>query len=89
MENKIPVIDITKCTVCNKCINICKEKVIMKTDNQSCAKCIKYCIMMKVPCKPDNYSFNYLLCTACGDCVSICPEQAIYWFYPDLPINIK
>jgi len=79
---KLPVIDFEICVLCKKCIESCPLKAIIEPMNTSCAKCIKYCLSMAVPCKPDNLIFNYELCDECGQCVTECPENAIYWFYP-------
>jgi formate hydrogenlyase subunit 6/NADH:ubiquinone oxidoreductase subunit I len=80
---KYPVIDFSKCTRCEKCIAICPTHAIIKTPNPNCAKCIKYCISMKVSCSPDNYVFYYDDCNFCGYCVAICPTRAINWFSPE------
>lgn len=79
--NKIPlpVIDTAKCTKCNLCFNICPKKAIVKASNNACAKCIKYCISMKVPCNPHYYVFCYEKCDACGLCIIACQNKAIYW----------
>ena len=78
--DKVPVIDITKCTNCDKCVKVCSSKVICKKTNYECSKCIKYCLSIKAPCNPDHYIFCYEKCSACGFCVSICPVNAINWF---------
>ncbi|MCP3965943.1 MAG: hypothetical protein GY718_06240 [Lentisphaerae bacterium] len=48
--------------------------------NTTCAKCVKYCSIMEVPCQPPNIIFNYKQCNSCGLCLKMCPEKAIYWF---------
>lgn len=78
--NPLPIIDISKCTKCDKCLNICPHDVIIKASNTACAKCIKYCISIKVPCNPNNYVFCYDKCDSCGLCVSACKSEAIYWY---------
>lgn len=87
MKEKIPVIDFTQCTACCKCVDICPEKAIHRAQNDSCARCIKYCISLTIPCKPDTLHFDYENCTACGDCLTGCPEKAIQWF--EIPIEKK
>jgi len=77
---QLPVIDISKCTLCDQCLNICPQKAIVKVSSSSCAKCIKYCITMKVPCNPEHYVFCYETCDACGLCASVCKQGAIYWY---------
>ena len=76
----LPVIDNVLCNKCNKCIEACPYNVISEKDNFSCSKCIKYCLIMDVPCTPDSYFFNYNLCDSCGLCVEKCPNKAISWF---------
>jgi Pyruvate/2-oxoacid:ferredoxin oxidoreductase delta subunit len=77
--SQLPVIDNSKCTKCDDCYIICPLGAIVKSSNTACAKCIKYCISMKVPCDPLNYVFCYEKCDSCGLCVSACKSEAIYW----------
>ena len=49
-----PVIIANLCINCDECISICPTHAIYKKTVASCAKCIKYCISMKVPCNPDQ-----------------------------------
>ena len=79
---KLPVIDFTKCRKCKKCINVCPTKAISVSFNNCCAKCIKYCLTMEVPCHPQDIIFKYERCDACGLCLEVCPENAISWFTP-------
>ena len=76
----VPIVNTEKCIKCEKCVAACPKKAILKTIDSSCAKCIKYCISMKVPCNPDHYVFCYEHCDACGLCISACPVEAIHWF---------
>ena len=77
---KVPVIDVAKCIDFEKCITTCPTNAIYKKIDSSCAKCIKYCISMKVPCNPDHYVFCYEHCDACGLCIPACPAEAINWY---------
>jgi Pyruvate/2-oxoacid:ferredoxin oxidoreductase delta subunit len=76
-SGKIPVIDIAKCVKCSKCIIICPAQAIVNERSMSCARCIKYCITMEVPCNTDNYIFDYQKCNSCGLCISECDQNAI------------
>jgi Pyruvate/2-oxoacid:ferredoxin oxidoreductase delta subunit len=80
VKTHLPVIDITKCINCDLCYIVCPKSVIHKVTSNACAKCIKYCISMKVPCDPQNYVIDYKQCDACGLCVSVCKSQAVYWY---------
>ena len=80
---KLPAIDFFKCQNCRKCIEACLPKAIVKSENFSCSKCVKYCITMKVPCEPAKIFFRYELCDACGKCILACEDKAIYWFVPE------
>jgi ferredoxin len=79
---KIPVIDFTKCRKCKQCIKICPSQAISVSFNNCCAKCIKYCLTMEVPCQPKEIIFKHELCDTCGLCLKICPESAISWLAP-------
>ncbi len=76
---RVPVIDFTKCKRCKKCIDVCPNNAISMSFNNCCAKCIKYCLTMEVPCHPKEIIFKYEKCDSCGLCVKTCPEDAIYW----------
>lgn len=76
---RLPVIDASKCIDCEKCVAVCPENAIYKIVDVACAKCIKYCISMEVPCNPAHYIFCYDLCDACGKCVISCPSEVIHW----------
>ena len=78
-EIQLPVIDYSKCTKCDECYLICPNNAIVKSANSACAKCIKYCMSMKVPCDPENYVFCYDKCDSCAQCISVCKNEAIYW----------
>ena len=79
IKTQLPVIDISKCTNCDQCYNICPTDAIVKASGSACARCIKYCISMEVPCNPESYVFCYELCNVCGLCISACYNNAIYW----------
>jgi ferredoxin len=82
ISGKFPAVDLKKCRKCNVCIDVCPEKAILTSSNNCCAKCIKYCITMEVPCSPEYIVFDYDLCDRCGLCISSCPYGAISWFIP-------
>ena len=84
---RIPVIDFTKCKRCKKCIEVCPNDALSISFNNCCAKCIKYCLTMEVPCHPKEIIFKYEKCDSCGLCLEICPENAIYWHEINKDIN--
>jgi len=75
---KVPVADQSKCRKCNACVDVCPPKAISVISNTTCAKCIKYCISMPVPCHPEYVIFDYDICDSCGKCIEACSHGAIY-----------
>jgi Na+-translocating ferredoxin:NAD+ oxidoreductase subunit B len=87
---RLPVIDPGKCIACGKCAAACTRNAILEPMNTSCAKCVKYCISMEVPCNPEILIFDYSRCDACGACVSACPREALYWVPGDTrPLSVR
>ena len=76
---KVPVVDVDKCTRCNACIKVCPADAVSIVLNTVCAKCIKYCIVLPVPCHPEFITFDYDKCTSCGLCIQSCVQNAISW----------
>ncbi|HPS58631.1 MAG TPA: 4Fe-4S binding protein [Spirochaetota bacterium] len=76
---QVPVVDIDKCTRCNACVKACPVNAISVALNTVCAKCIKYCIVLPVPCQPEYISFDYNRCTSCGLCIQSCQQDAVSW----------
>ncbi len=81
----LPVIDAAKCNRCNTCVDVCPRNAIHEPADTTCAKCIKYCFSMEVPCMPEHLAFAYDLCIRCGLCVAACPQKAIAWLTGDEP----
>lgn len=81
-DGRLPAVDAKKCKRCGKCIEACPIKAILESSNNCCAKCIKYCITLEVPCSPEYIVFDYEKCDACGSCISACPHEAITWYAP-------
>jgi Pyruvate/2-oxoacid:ferredoxin oxidoreductase delta subunit len=79
---RVPVVDPEICKNCKKCINICPSNAVKTVRKNTCSRCVRYCLIMEVPCKPKKIVFEYDHCNSCGLCVDICPENAIYWFTP-------
>ena len=76
---KVPIVDQMKCTKCNVCVDICPQNAISVISNSCCAKCIKYCISLPVPCHPEYLTFDYKICNSCGACVDRCSADALFW----------
>lgn len=72
-----PVIDPTLCNDCRECVAACPQHAIQEASNYACAKCVKYCISMEVPCRPANLAICHQLCDGCGACVDACVQGAI------------
>jgi ferredoxin len=70
-------IDCHLCTNCGLCYNVCKNRAISRMTNYSCARCVKYCTSMDVPCRPTRFVCDPDLCDLCGECVSVCVTGAI------------
>ena len=78
-NEKIPVLNSHLCTQCGECVSICPENAIVYSSSSQCAKCIKYCISLNVPCDPDYSIIIYEKCNSCGKCVEACKAGAISW----------
>jgi Pyruvate/2-oxoacid:ferredoxin oxidoreductase delta subunit len=72
-----PVIDATKCVNCKACIGGCPNNAIQEAFDYTCAKCVKYCFAMEVPCRPVHVVICDQKCDGCGACVSVCSYGAI------------
>jgi len=71
------VLDTTKCTSCGLCVSSCPHHAIKEPMNFCCAKCVKYCSTMEVPCEPARIAICAERCDGCGQCVPCCPNEAI------------
>jgi Pyruvate/2-oxoacid:ferredoxin oxidoreductase delta subunit len=72
-----PVIDATKCVNCKACVDGCPNHAIEEAFDYCCAKCVKYCLVMGVPCQPVRVVIRDERCDGCGVCVSVCSYGAI------------
>ncbi len=75
-KRSVPVLDLDKCTGCEKCAGECPEMCIAMEQIEGVGKK-----------KPE---INLPKCTACGKCVVVCPEKALtmkdmYESYFDMP----
>ena len=73
------VIAASRCTRCGACISACPRGAITDPSGNSCAKCVKYCSSMEVPCTPGSPCISRALCDGCGDCIVACKQGAILW----------
>jgi Pyruvate/2-oxoacid:ferredoxin oxidoreductase delta subunit len=65
------------CDGCGLCIESCPVGALVYPGDASCAKCVKYCSVMDVPCLPARVVLVDGRCDGCGVCESICPRHAI------------
>lgn len=75
----VACIDASRCTRCLKCLAVCSAGAISDCKNDSCSKCVKYCLSMPVPCKPGSLVVSAEHCTGCGECIAVCEYGAIGW----------
>jgi Na+-translocating ferredoxin:NAD+ oxidoreductase subunit B len=71
------LIDTAVCTACGECVRECPKGAIRQPSEFCCAKCVKYCLAMEVPCSPVGVSVCPDLCDGCGLCVPVCPVEAV------------
>jgi epoxyqueuosine reductase len=72
-----PIIDASKCISCKACLDACPNQAIEEPVDYCCAKCVKYCLAIEVPCHPVRMAIRDELCNGCGACISVCPYNAI------------
>jgi NAD-dependent dihydropyrimidine dehydrogenase PreA subunit len=74
-----PIIHEDTCTGCRKCLEACPTQAIQEPLNYCCSRCVKYCSVMDVPCRPESVVLCYHLCDGCGRCLEACPHGALHW----------
>jgi ferredoxin len=72
------VLDAAKCSSCGMCVSSCPQDAIEEPMNFCCAKCVKYCSTMEVPCEPPRIAICAERCDGCGQCIPSCPSDAIH-----------
>jgi len=73
----VPCIAHALCDGCGICIVQCPTRALIEPGNTGCAKCVKYCTTMKVPCLLARVVVIDALCDGCGVCAVACPLHAI------------
>ena len=76
---RLPVVDLARCDGCGQCADVCATGAVRAPNAGACAKCVKYCLSLEVPCSREAHPFSYERCDACGRCVQACPTGAIAW----------
>lgn len=75
-KRKLPILDLSKCTGCEKCAGECPEMCIA--------------MVLIEGTKTKKPEINLPLCTSCGKCEAVCPEKAlvmkdVYESYFEMP----
>jgi Pyruvate/2-oxoacid:ferredoxin oxidoreductase delta subunit len=68
------------CTGCCDCLRVCEDHAIRKFTSELCAKCVKYCGVMKaedLQCNQNKMCIDESVCTGCGKCVEVCRSEAV------------
>lgn len=76
-EHHAPTIAEDRCNGCGTCIMHCPTGALVQPEHLGCDKCVKYCMVMEVPCRKVNVVVVSGRCDGCGICVEICPCEAI------------
>lgn len=73
-EEKLPIVDVTKCKACNKCVQICPKKLfsLIPVTHQVYVACTSHDL------GKDTKAVCLVGCIACRKCEQICPVDAIH-----------
>ena len=69
-----------RCTGCCDCMRVCQDNAICRFASELCAKCVKYCGVMKgeeLRCSENKMCIDEDACTGCGKCIEACRFDAI------------
>ncbi|HEY3447547.1 MAG TPA: 4Fe-4S binding protein [Myxococcales bacterium] len=78
-EGRLPAVNPEKCDGCGRCASACPTGAVRVPNAGSCAKCVKYCLSLDVPCSRESQPFAYETCDACGRCIEACLTGALFW----------
>lgn len=76
---RLPTVDPARCDGCGRCASACPTGAVRVPSADSCAKCVRYCLSLEVPCSRESLPFRYEACDGCGRCLEACHTGALSW----------
>lgn len=78
VKKNVPIVINERCISCGDCVKFCPQNAIVLKSNFYCARCIRYCMTMDVPCKTTHITIIPEICDGCGKCLVVCKNGAIF-----------